>query len=399
MRKVYLDHAATTPLHPEVYSLMCRFMKDTFGNPSSIHSFGREARKWVDEARQQVAGLIKADPEEIYFTSGGTEADNLALLGVAAARRKKGSHIVTSSIEHHAVLDTCKYLAKNGYEVTFLPVDQYGMIDPDDVRKAIRRDTILISIMHANNEIGTIEPIEEIGRIAREHEVIFHSDAVQTAGKIPIDVGALGVDMLTLSAHKIYGPKGVGALYKRKGLRLVPVAYGGGQEKKLRSGTENTIGIVGFGKAAEIAARDLEEEQERMKQLRDRLVQGILEKIPEVRLNGHPEKRLPHNANFSFAYVEGESMLLSLDLKGIAASSGSACSSRALEPSHVLQAIGLPYELIHGSLRMTLGRANEDEDIDYVLDVLPEIVTRLRSFSPLAQKLPVGSMDRCGSSH
>lgn len=399
MRKVYLDHAATTPLHPEVYSLMCRFMKDTFGNPSSIHSFGREARKWVEEARQQVADLIKASPEEIYFTSGGTEADNLAILGTAAARRKKGNHIITSSIEHHAVLDTCKYLEKNGYEVTFLPVDRYGMVDPDDVRKAIRRDTILISIMHANNEIGTIEPIEEIGRIAREHEVIFHTDAVQTAGKIPIDVEALGVDLLTLSSHKIYGPKGIGALYKRKGIRLLPVVHGGGQEKKLRSGTENTIGIVGFGKAAEIAARDLEVEYDRTKRLRDRLVQGILEKIPEVRLNGHPEKRLPHNANFSFAYVEGESMLLSLDLKGIAASSGSACSSRALEPSHVLKAIGLPYELIHGSLRMTLGRANDEEDIDYVLEVLPEIVNRLRSFSPLAQKLPVGSMDRCGSSH
>ncbi|HHW40773.1 MAG TPA: cysteine desulfurase NifS [Syntrophomonadaceae bacterium] len=390
MRKVYLDHAATTPLHPEVYSLMCRFMKDTFGNPSSIHSFGREARKWVEEARQQVADLIKASPEEIYFTSGGTEADNLAILGTAAARRKKGNHIITSSIEHHAVLDTCKYLEKNGYEVTFLPVDRYGMVDPDDVRKAIRRDTILISIMHANNEIGTIEPIEEIGRIAREHEVIFHTDAVQTAGKIPVDVEALGVDLLTLSSHKIYGPKGIGALYKRKGLRLLPVVHGGGQEKKLRSGTENTIGIVGFGKAAEIAARDLEEEHDRTKRLRDRLVRGILEKIPEVRLNGHPEKRLPHNANFSFAYVEGESMLLSLDLKGIAASSGSACSSRALEPSHVLTAIGLPYELIHGSLRMTLGRANDEEDIDYVLEVLPEIVNRLRSFSPLAQKHPVG---------
>ncbi len=391
MRKVYLDHAATTPLHPEVYSLMCRFMKDTFGNPSSIHSFGREARKWVEEARQQVADLIKASPEEIYFTSGGTEADNLAILGTAAARRKKGNHIITSSIEHHAVLDTCKYLEKNGYEVTFLPVDRYGMVDPDDVRKAIRRDTILISIMHANNEIGTIEPIEEISRIAREHEVIFHTDAVQTAGKIPVNVEALGVDLLTLSSHKIYGPKGIGALYKRKGLRLLPVVHGGGQEKKLRSGTENTIGIVGFGKAAEIAARDLEEEHDRTKRLRDRLVRGILEKIPEVRLNGHPEKRLPHNANFSFAYVEGESMLLSLDLKGIAASSGSACSSRALEPSHVLTAIGLPYELIHGSLRMTLGRANDEEDIDYVLEVLPEIVNRLRSFSPLAQKHPVGS--------
>lgn len=391
MRKVYLDHAATTPLHPEVYSLMCRFMKDTFGNPSSIHSYGQEARKWVEEARQQVAGLINADPNEICFTSGGTEADNLAILGAAAARHKKGNHIITSSIEHHAVLDTCKYLEKNGYEVTFLPVDGYGMVDPGDVKKAIRRDTILISIMHANNEIGTIEPIEEIGRIAREHEVVFHTDAVQTVGKIPVDVEALGVDLLTLSSHKIYGPKGVGALYKRKGVRLLPVMHGGGQERKLRSGTENTIGIVGFGKAAEIAARDLEEEHDRTKRLRDRLVKGVMEKIPEVRLNGHPEKRLPHNANFSFAYVEGESMLLSLDLKGIAASSGSACSSRALQPSHVLTAIGLPYELIHGSLRMTLGRANGEEDVDYVLEVLPEIVTRLRSFSPLGQKFPAGS--------
>ncbi len=391
MRKVYLDHAATTPLHPEVYSLMCRFMKDTFGNPSSIHSYGQEARKWVEEARQQVAGLINADPNEICFTSGGTEADNLAILGAAAARHKKGNHIITSSIEHHAVLDTCKYLEKNGYEVTFLPVDGYGMVDPGDVKKAIRRDTILISIMHANNEIGTIEPIEEIGRIAREHEVVFHTDAVQTVGKIPVDVEALGVDLLTLSSHKIYGPKGVGALYKRKGVRLLPVMHGGGQERKLRSGTENTIGFVGFGKAAEIAARDLEEEHDRTKRLRDRLVKGVMEKIPEVRLNGHPEKRLPHNANFSFAYVEGESMLLSLDLKGIAASSGSACSSRALQPSHVLTAIGLPYELIHGSLRMTLGRANGEEDVDYVLEVLPEIVTRLRSFSPLGQKFPAGS--------
>lgn len=391
MRKVYLDHAATTPLHPEVYSLMCRFMKDTFGNPSSIHSYGQEARKWVEKARQQVASLINADPNEICFTSGGTEADNLAILGTAAARRKKGNHIITSSIEHHAVLDTCKYLEKNGYEVTFLPVDGYGMVDPVDVKKAIRRDTILISIMHANNEIGTIEPIEEIGRIAREHEVVFHTDAVQTAGKIPVDVEALGVDLLTLSSHKIYGPKGVGALYKRKGVRLLPVMHGGGQERKLRSGTENTIGIVGFGKAAEIATRELEVEQERTKRLRDRLVKGVMEKIPEVRLNGHPEKRLPHNANFSFAYVEGESMLLSLDLKGIAASSGSACSSRALQPSHVLTAIGLPYELIHGSLRMTLGRANGEEDVDYVLEVLPEIVTRLRSFSPLGQKFPAGS--------
>ena len=389
MRKVYLDHAGTTPLHPEVYSLMCEFMKNTFGNPSSIHSFGREAKKWVDEARQQVADLIGSEAGEIIFTSGGTEADNLAIIGAAAARHKKGNHIITSSIEHPAVLNTCKHLAKIGFEVTFLPVDQYGLVDQEELCKAIRPETILISIMHANNEIGTIEPIDELSKIAREHGVLFHTDAVQTAGKIPVNVNALGVDLLTLSSHKIYGPKGVGALYKRKGVRLQPVVYGGGQESNSRSGTENTIGIVGFGKAAEIAARDLDSEFNRIRELRDKLVQGIKEKIPDVKYNGHPERRLPHNVNFSFSYVEGESMLLSLDMKGIAASSGSACSSSTLKPSHVLTAIGLPYELIHGSLRMTLGRMNDAADIDYVLEVLTGIVARLRSFSPLANKLTV----------
>lgn len=389
MRKVYLDHAGTTPLHPDVYTLMCEVMKDTFGNPSSIHSFGREAKKLVDKARQQVAGLIGANPREIIFTSGGTEADNLAVLGIAAARRQKGNHIITSSIEHPAVLNTCKYLAENGYKVTFLPVDHYGLVDPREVRKAIRPETILITIMHANNEIGTIEPIEEIGRIAREYEIVFHTDAVQTVGKIPVKVDDLGVDLLSLSSHKIYGPKGVGALYKRNGVRLLPVLHGGGQERRLRSGTENTIGIIGFGKAAEIASQDLEAEYNRTKELRDKLVQGIYAQIPDVRYNGHPERRLPHNVNFSFSYIEGESMLLSLDMQGIAASSGSACSSHTLKPSHVLTAIGLPYELIHGSLRMTLGRANDADDIDYVLEVLPGIVARLRSFSPLANKITV----------
>ncbi|HAA89033.1 MAG: Cysteine desulfurase IscS [Thermoanaerobacterales bacterium 50_218] len=387
MRSVYLDHAATTPLHPEVSSLMGEFMREIFGNPSSLHSFGREARKWMEEARQKVANLIGASAEEIVFTSGGTEADNLAILGVALSRSEKGRHIITSSIEHHAVLDTCKFLAKKGFEVTFLPVDRYGIIDPDDVRKAIRKDTILITIMHANNEIGTIEPIEEIGKIARDHGIIFHTDAVQTAGKIPVDVNTLNVDLLSLSAHKIYGPKGVGALYVRKGVRLEPILHGGGQERKYRSGTENTIGIVGFGKAAEIAARDLDQEFSRTKRLRDKLIRGIFEKIPDVRLNGHLKQRLPHNANFSFFGVEGESLILSLDLQGIAASSGSACSSRSLQPSHVLAALGLPYEWIHGSVRMTLGRTNTESDIDYVLEVLPDIVARLRSFSPLARKL------------
>ncbi len=386
MRRVYLDHAATTPLHPEVSSLMSEFMKEVFGNPSILHSFGREARKWVEEARQKVADLIGASAEEIVFTSGGTEADNLAILGVAWSRSAKGKHLITSSIEHHAVLETCKFLARNGFEVTFLPVDGDGIIDPDDVRKAIRKDTIMITIMHANNEIGTIEPIEEIGKIARDHGIIFHTDAVQTAGKIPVDVNALNVDLLSLSAHKIYGPKGVGALYVRKGVKLEPILHGGGQERKYRSGTENTIGIVGFGKAAEIAARDLDQESSRTKRLRDKLIQGILGKIPDVRLNGHLEQRLPNNTNFSFFGVEGESLILSLDLQGIAASSGSACSSHSLQPSHVLAALGLPYEWIHGSVRMTLGRSNTESDIDYVLEVLPDIVARLRSFSPLTRK-------------
>ena len=389
MRKVYLDHAGTTPLHPEVYSLMCELMKNTFGNPSSIHSFGREAKKWVDEARQQVADLIEAEAGEIIFTSGGTEADNLAILGVAAARRKKGNHIITSSIEHPAVLNSCKQLAKSGFDVTFLPVDQYGLVNPEELRKEIRPETILISIMHANNEIGTIEPIEEIGRIAKEHGVLFHTDAVQAVANVEIDVQEMHIDLLSLSGHKFYGPKGVGAIYKRKGVRLQPVVHGGGQEKTLRSGTENTMSIVGFGKAAEIASRELDSEFNRTRELRDRLVRGIKERIPDVQYNGHPECRLPHNVNFSFSYVEGESMLLSLDMKGIAASSGSACSSSTLKGSHVLTAIGLPYELIHGSLRMTLGRMNDAADIDYVLEVLPGVVARLRSFSPLANKLTV----------
>lgn len=385
MRKVYLDHAATTPLHPEVLSLMYEFMRDTFGNPSSVHSFGREAKKFIQEARQKVADLIGATPEEIYFTSGGTEADNIAIIGTAIARRKNGNHIITSAIEHHAVIDTCKYLAKNGFEVTFLPVDKYGMVDPDDVAGAIRKETVLVTIMHANNEIGTIQPIAEIGRITREHGVALHSDAVQTLTKIPVNVDDLGVDLLSLSAHKIYGPKGIGALYVRKGMRLQPIMYGGGQERKLRSGTENTPGIVGFGKAAEVGARELEQESDRVRGLRDKLIRRVLAEIPSVTLNGHPEQRLPNNANFSIAYVEGESLVLSLDLEGVAVSSGSACSSGSLQPSHVLKALGLPHEMMHGSLRMTLGRANSEEDIDYAVEALKNIAARLRSFSPLVQ--------------
>ncbi|MEL7567886.1 MAG: cysteine desulfurase NifS [Dehalobacterium sp.] len=383
MKQIYMDHGATTPLHPEVIALMTDVMKNVYGNPSSLHSFGREAKKYVDEARQKVADLIGAKFEEIYFTSGGTESDNIAILGAAYGNSKKGKHVITSSVEHHAVLDPCHQLEKSGYELTVLPVDQYGMVDPEQVKEAIRDDTVLITIMHANNEVGTIQPVEEISKIAKEKGVFLHTDCVQSVGKIPVNVDALGADLLTFSSHKIYGPKGMGVLYKRKGVRVQPLVYGGGQERKIRSGTENTLGIIGFGKAAEIAARDLETENIRVKALRDRLIKGVLDKIPHTCLNGHPEKRLPHNAHFSFAYVEGESLLLSLDMKGIAVSSGSACSSTSLQASHVLTATGLAQELVHGSVRFTLGRDNTEEDIDYVLGVLPEIVARFRSFSPL----------------
>ncbi|HHW41152.1 MAG TPA: cysteine desulfurase NifS [Syntrophomonadaceae bacterium] len=378
-RHVYLDHTATTPVHPDVVVAMHQVLETAFGNPSSIHTFGREAKQYLEDARIKVANLIGAQPEEIVFTSGGTEADNLAILGVAYAYQRQGNHIITSSIEHHAVLDTCEVLSQNGFEVTFLPVDKDGIVDPDDVRKAVRKETILITVMHANNEIGTVEPIEEIAGIARENGVIFHTDAVQTAGHIPVDVEQLGVDLLSLSAHKFYGPKGVGALYVRKGIRLVPVLHGGGQERNRRAGTENIPGIVGLGKAAEIAARELGSQRVSIQKLRDRLIKGIQERVPEVKLNGHPEKRLPQNVHFSFAGVDGSSLLTSLDLQGIAASAGSACSSGALHPSHVLLAIGLPMELASASLRLTLGRANTEEDIEYCLEVLPEIVAKLRS--------------------
>lgn len=385
MRQVYLDHGATTPVHPEVVAEMHQVLGEFFGNPSSVHTFGREAKNYLEEARKKVARLIGAEPEEIIFTSGGTEADNLAILGTAYANQRKGNHIITSTIEHHAVLDVCKFLSHNGFEVTFLPVDQNGVINPDDVAKAIRRETVLITIMHANNEIGTIEPVKEIGKIAREREITFHTDAVQTVGHLFVDVDDLGVDLLSLSAHKMYGPKGVGGLYIRRHTRLSPIFHGGSQERKRRPGTENLPGILGLGKAAEIAARDLAQENPRLVRLRDKLIQGIQETIPEVKLNGHPTCRLPHNVNFSFAYLEGESLLLSLDLKGIAVSTGSACSSGTSESSHVLKALGLPPELARGSLRMTLGRANTEEDIEYVVDILRVLVDRLRSMSPFSE--------------
>jgi len=364
-----------------VLAAMLPYFGDKFGNPSSIHSWGRQARTAVDSAREQVASIIGATASEIVFTSGGTESDNLAIRGVAKSMQTKGKHLITSQIEHHAVINTFESLAKDGYEVTYLPCDKYGLIDPDDVRKSIRKDTILISIIHGHNEVGTIEPIEEIGKIAKEHGILFHSDAVQSLGKIPVKVDAMGVDLLTISSHKIYGPKGVGALYVRKGTRIRPQVTGGIHEKGLRAGTENVPGIVGFGAACALAEEEMPEESKRLQALRDKLINGILSNIPDTVLNGHPEKRLPHNVNVSVKYVEGEAMLLNMDLLGIGASSGSACTSGSLEPSHVLLAMGIPHELAHGSLRMTLGKSNTGEDIEYVLEALPPIVEKLRAMS------------------
>lgn len=390
MRRIYFDYAATTPVHPEVVEAMKPYFADVFGNPSSIHSFGREAKEAIEQARDRVASLIGVKNEEIVFTSGGTEADNFAIKGVAfatcsAGTRKKGNHIITSTIEHHAVIESCKFLETQGFEVTYLPVDEYGLVNPEDVRKAINSKTILISIMHANNEIGTIEPIEEIGRIAREKGVYFHTDAVQTIGHIPINLKELPIDLLSMSAHKLYGPKGVGALYIRKGVKIVSFMHGGEQEHNRRASTENVAGIVGFGKACEVANREMEEERKKLVMLRDKLIKEIL-RIENSRLNGHPTLRLPNNVNVSIEFIEGESMLLNLDLKGIAASTGSACSSSALEPSHVLLAIGLSPEIAHSSLRFTMGKYTTEDDVDYLLEVLPPIVQKLRDMSPLYKK-------------
>ena len=385
-RKIYLDHNATTPVHPEVLEAMLPFYKEGFGNASSIHSFGREAKVALEESREKVAKLLNTDPLEIYFTSGGTESDNLAVKGIAWANRKKGNHIITSKIEHHAILESCKYLEREGFEVTYLPVDKYGLVEPDELKKNIRKETILVSIMHANNEVGTIEPIPELSKIAKENGVYFHTDAVQSTGKIKIDVNSLGVDLLSLSAHKFYGPKGVGAIYIRRGVRLTPLAHGGHHEKARRAGTENVPGIVGLAKALEIANRDMEKEDNRLKNLSERFFERITEKIPDVYLNGHPELRIPNTLNLSFKGVEGESIILSLDLKGIAVASGSACTSGTLEPSHVLSAMGVPPDLAQSSLRFSFGRSNTIDDIDYVVEVLPEIVSRLRAMSPIYQK-------------
>ncbi len=395
MRKVYLDHSATTPVHSEVVKTINYYLTEAWGNPSSIHSVGRRAKKGLEEAREKVAAVIGAKPEEITFTSGGTESDNMAIIGGAYARQKKGNHLITTQVEHHAVLDSFKNLEKNGFEVTYLPVDEEGLISVDEFRESIKDSTILVSMMHVNNEIGTIQPIEEVGAITKEKGILFHVDAVQSYGKIPVDVNKLNVDMLTASSHKIYGPKGSGCLYIRKGVRIPSFTHGGAQEKKRRPGTENMPGIVGFGKAAEIVGQELESEMKRLTALRDKLTKGIEENISDIRINGHRTKRLPGNVNISFRYIEGESLLLSLDMKGVAASSGSACTSGSLDPSHVLLAIGLSHEIAHGSLRMTLGRDNTEEDIDYVLKVLPEIVTRLRSMSPLYQRKEACQQKEC----
>ena len=379
MRRIYLDYAATTPMHPDVVKAMRPYLRESFGNPSSLHSAGQEARVAVEEARDKVASLIGAGSEEIVFTSGGTEADNFALKGMAYANDGGRNHIITSSVEHHAVLETCRFLERLGFTVTYLPVDGYGLVDPDDVKRAITRKTLLVSVMHANNEVGTVEPIAEIGKIAREAGISFHTDAVQTAGHIPVKVDDLGVDMLAMSAHKLGGPKGIGALYVSKGTRIVSFVHGGEQERGRRASTENVPGIVGFGKAAEIAQRESGKEAKRLTSLRDYLTKGLLERIDRIRLNGHPTQRLPGNVNLSVDGVEGEYMLLNLSVRGICVSNGSACSASSKEPSHVLLALGLSREQARGSIRLSLGRETVERDVDRVLAVLPAVVTMLRT--------------------
>lgn len=380
MNKIYMDHGATTPMREEVLQAMLPYLKNIHGNPSSLHSFGREGAKALDEAREKTALALGASAEEIFFTSGGTEANNLAIQGIARALSSKGNHIITSSVEHHAVLDVVKYLGDSGYKITFLPVDEYGMIDPEDVKKALTDETILVSVMAANNEVGNIYPIEEIGRICKEKGVYFHTDAVQTIGHIPFNLKEQPIDCLSLSAHKFYGPKGVGALFVRRKTKLKQVFFGGGQERKLRPGTENLPGIVGLGRAIELAEQEREDKSRAIAELRDKLIKGLLE-VEDVKLNGHPTSRLPGNVNVTAYYVEGESILLSLDLKGIAASSGSACSSGSLDPSHVLMAMGFDHQAAHGSLRLTLGKDNTLEEIEYTIQAFKEVVERLRQMS------------------
>ncbi len=387
MRKVYMDHAAGMPLDPVVFETMKPYFMENYGNPSSSHIFGTSARNALAESREKVARLIETEnPEEVIFTSGGTESNNLALQGVAYRNRDKGNHIITTTIEHISILNICKHLQKQDFEITFVPVDRQGMVDYEKIREAITDRTILISVMYANGEIGTIQPIREIGKIARDNQICFHVDAVAAVGKIPISVKKENIDLLSISSNDMYGPKGVGALYIKRGTRIQPVIQGGGQERGLRSGTENIPGIVGMGKAAEIAQEEMEIEGRRSSQLRDKLIDGALKTIESSYLNGHPTKRLPNNANLRFSYIEGESLILGLDMLDIKVSSGSACTSKTLEPSHVLVAIGLAHEEAHGSLVFTIGKQNSEEDVDYVLAVLPGVVKRLRTISPLTPK-------------
>lgn len=378
-----MDHSATTPIDPRAFRAMEPYLTEEYGNPSSIHRMGQAARNGVETAREQVARLINASPEEIIFTSGGTESDNLAILGLMETMPPQGQHIITSAIEHHAVLDAFTYLERKGYDVTILSVNKYGMVEPETLERAMKPNTVLVSIMHANNEIGTIQPIKELAAIARKGGAVFHTDAVQTVGRIPVDVKDLGVDMLSCSSHKLYGPKGVGCLYIKKGTRLTRRLYGGSQERKLRSGTENVPGIVGFGAAAEIAGEVMSESMERLNELGRNLSGSLQRLIPDTILTGDPVNRIPGHVSLCFKYVEGESILLMLDQMGIMASSGSACTSGSLDPSHVLLAIGLPHEVAHGSVRLSLGRCNTQEDVDYVVQILPGIIERLRAMSPM----------------
>jgi cysteine desulfurase len=386
-RNIYLDHAATTPVKSEVLEAMLPYFSSKYGNASSVYSIGRESKKAIEESREKVAQAIGAQAKEIFFTGSGTEADNWAIKGAAYSNRQKGNHIITTAIEHHAVIHTCQYLESDGFKVTYLPVDENGLVTPEQVAEAITPETILITVMFANNEIGTIQPIAEIGKIAKQKGVLFHTDAVQAIGNIPVNVDTMNIDMLSLSAHKFYGPKGVGVLYVRKGTKLTSFMHGGAQERGRRASTENVPGIVGLGKAIEIASREVDSYNSHIMALRDRTIDEILKRIPFIKLNGDRYKRLPGNVNFSFEFIEGESLLLMLDMKGIAASSGSACTSGSLDPSHVLLAIGLPHEIAHGSLRITFGEDNTQEDVDYLLEELPPIVERLREMSPLFEKV------------